>query len=33
VSVPYRKKPGSKYAGQEQPLASRLDREVGELKK
>ena len=33
VSVPYRKKPGNKYAEQEQPLASRLDREVGELKK
>src|SRR5918997_3272842 len=27
VSVPYRKKPGNKYAGQEGPLASRLDRE------
>lgn len=27
-SVPYRKKPGNKYAGQTQPLASRLDREV-----
>ena len=33
VSVPYRKKPGNKYAGQDQPLASRLDREVGELKR
>src|SRR5690349_22731726 len=32
VSVPYRKKPGNKYAEQDQPLASRLDREVGELK-
>ena len=28
VSVPYRKKPGNKYAGQEGPLASRLDREA-----
>jgi dCTP deaminase len=27
-SMPYRKKPGNKYAGQTQPLASRLDREV-----
>lgn len=33
VSMPYRKKPGNKYAEQEQPLASRLDREVGELKR
>lgn len=33
VSVPYRSKPGNKYAGQEQPLASRLDREAGELKR
>lgn len=33
VSVPYGKKPGNKYAEQEQPLASRLDREVQELKK
>ena len=33
VSVPYRKKPGNKYAEQTQPLASRLDREVRELKK
>ena len=33
VSMPYRKKPGNKYAEQTQPLASRLDREVGELKK
>lgn len=33
VSMPYRKKPGNKYAEQEHPLASRLDREVGELKK
>jgi dCTP deaminase len=33
VSVPYRKKPQNKYAGQTQPLASRLDREVGELSK
>jgi len=31
VSVPYRKKLNNKYAGQTQPLASRLDREVGEL--
>lgn len=28
-SVPYRKKPGNKYAGQDRPLASRLTREVG----
>ena len=33
VSVPYRQKPNNKYAGQTQPLASRLDREVGELRK
>ena len=33
VAVPYRKKPNNKYAGQTQPLASRLDREVGELNK
>ncbi|MBC8165612.1 MAG: dCTP deaminase [Bryobacteraceae bacterium] len=33
VSVPYGRKPGNKYAEQDQPLASRLDREVGELKK
>ncbi len=32
VSMPYRKKPGNKYAGQDGPVASRLDREVGELK-
>ncbi|MGH9628059.1 MAG: dCTP deaminase, partial [Bryobacteraceae bacterium] len=32
VSVPYWKKPNSKYAGQTQPLASRLDREVGEIR-
>lgn len=31
VSVPYWKKKGSKYAGQTQPLASRLDREVEEI--
>lgn len=31
-SMPYRKKPGNKYAGQTGPLASRLDREVGEVK-
>jgi dCTP deaminase len=28
-SMPYRKKPGNKYAGQDRPLASRLTREVG----
>jgi dCTP deaminase len=28
-SVPYRKKPNNKYAGQDRPLASRLTREVG----
>lgn len=33
VSMPYRKKPNNKYADQTGPLASRLDREVGELKK
>ena len=33
VSVPYRMKLNNKYAGQTQPLASRLDREVGELRK
>src|SRR6267142_4890982 len=33
VAVPYRKKVGNKYAGQERPLASKLDREVGELGK
>lgn len=33
VGVPYRKKPQNKYAGQTQPLASRLDREVSELGK
>ncbi len=33
VSVPYRKKLNNKYAGQTQPLASRLDREVGEINK
>ena len=27
-SMPYRKKPGNKYAGQDRPLASRLTREV-----
>src|SRR5580692_6241867 len=32
VSVPYPKKPQNKYSGQTQPLASRLDREVGEIK-
>ena len=31
VTVPYRNKKGNKYAGQTGPLASRLDREVGEL--
>jgi len=33
VSVPYRQKLNNKYAGQTQPLASRLDREVDELRK
>jgi dCTP deaminase len=33
VAVPYRKKPNNKYAGQTQPLASRLDREVGDQRK
>jgi dCTP deaminase len=33
VSVPYRAKLGNKYANQSQPLASRLDREVGEIKR
>jgi dCTP deaminase len=33
VSVPYRAKPNNKYADQSQPLASRLDREVGEIKR
>lgn len=33
VSMPYRLKPGNKYAGQDQPLASRLDRETEELKR
>ncbi len=32
VAVPYSKKPNSKYAGQEQPLASRLAGEVSQLK-
>jgi len=32
VSVPYSKKRNNKYAGQKQPLASRLDWEVGEIK-
>jgi dCTP deaminase len=31
VRVPYGKKPGSKYAGQQHPLASRLSSEVGRL--
>ena len=31
VSVPYGAKVGNKYAGQTQPLASRLDREVSRL--
>ncbi|MBI1896633.1 MAG: dCTP deaminase [Acidobacteria bacterium] len=31
VSMPYHKKPRGKYAGQMQPLASRLDHEVEEL--
>lgn len=30
-AVPYRTKPNNKYAGQTQPLASRLDREVREV--
>jgi dCTP deaminase len=30
--MPYWKKPHSKYAGQTGPLASRLDREVGEIR-
>src|SRR3984885_11982330 len=30
VSVPYRKKAGNKYAGQERPLASKLAGETGE---
>jgi dCTP deaminase len=30
-AVPYRTKPNNKYAGQTGPLASRLDREVGEV--
>jgi dCTP deaminase len=30
VSVPYRAKPGNKYAGQTHPLASRLDRDVSQ---
>lgn len=30
-SMPYRTKPNNKYANQAGPLASRLDREVGEL--
>ena len=33
VAVPYGKKANSKYADQTQPLASRLDREVGEIKR
>lgn len=31
VSVPYRQKPNNKYAGQTQPLASRLSNEVSKL--
>jgi dCTP deaminase len=31
VSVPYRAKPGNKYAGQTSPLASRLSGEAGKL--
>jgi dCTP deaminase len=31
VSVPYGSKLNNKYAGQTQPLASRLDREVAEI--
>ena len=30
-SMPYRQKPNNKYANQTAPLASRLDREVGDL--
>ena len=30
-AMPYRTKPNNKYAGQTQPLASRLDREVSEV--
>jgi dCTP deaminase len=33
AAVPYRLKPNSKYVDQAAPLASRLDREVGELKR
>lgn len=33
VSVPYRRKPGNKYAEQDQPLASRLAEEAAELKR
>ena len=32
VAVPYRSKPGNKYAGQVSPLASRLAAEAGNLK-
>ncbi|MCA2965639.1 MAG: dCTP deaminase [Acidobacteriota bacterium] len=32
VSVPYRAKPGNKYAGQTSPLASRLSGEVSQVK-
>ena len=32
VAVPYRSKPGNKYAGQASPLASRLPAEAGNLK-
>lgn len=31
TSMPYRKKPGNKYAGQTKPLASRLSTEAGKL--
>ena len=33
VSVPYGAKANNKYANQTQPVASRLDREVGEIKR
>jgi dCTP deaminase len=32
TSMPYRSKPGNKYAGQDRPLASRLSVEAGQLK-
>jgi dCTP deaminase len=33
VAIPYGAKPNNKYADQKQPLASRLDREVNEIKR